>query len=481
MTEPSTILTRRDLLKLTSLSAATLLSQRVLAAVPQTSSSPTPAMPNTRKPNILVIMADDLGYGDLGCYGNTQIPTPHLDALAAGGLRFTDGYVTAPVCSPSRAGFLTGRYQQRCGHEFNGGATPGATMQTYGLPVSERTLADELQAAGYVTGIVGKWHLGMADRFHPLRRGFTECYCFLEAWFSYLNPQDDPRIIYRNLAPAQKTSAYLTDTFAREAQAFLHRHREEPFFLYLPFNAPHTPLQASDKYLQRFAHVADETKRTYMAMVSALDDGVGQVMQTLRDLNLEDNTLVLFLVDHGAPSHVTPGSNYPLRGHKAQVLEGGIRVPFLASWKGRIPPGICHEPVISLDIFPTALALAGRTVSPNLTLDGKSLLPLLLENPAPGSAPGSNPAPGSKPAPRQPLHDTLFWRMGPQQALRRGPWKLVRSKETPWQLYNLADDLGESTDRAAANPQVAQELLTAYQHWNAQLPPPREPVATTTD
>ncbi|MCC7407639.1 MAG: sulfatase-like hydrolase/transferase, partial [Phycisphaeraceae bacterium] len=404
-------------------------------------------------PNLLLILADDLGYGDLACYGNPDIPTPNLDNLASSGLRFTDAYVTAPVCSPSRAGLLTGRYQQRCGHEFNGGDTPGATLESFGLPTSERLLAQDLADAGYVTSLVGKWHLGVAPQFHPLRRGYHECYAFLEAWRHYLNPPAEARPFYRNLDPTPQSPHDLTETLTQEAQAFLHRNAHRPFFLHLAYNAPHTPLEAAPQYLSRFPHVTDPIRRTYYAMVSALDDAVGQLTQTLRDLNLEENTLVLFLVDHGAPSHITPGSNAPLRGHKSQPYEGALRIPFLASWKSHIPPAtVCSTPISTLDIYPTLLTLAGKSPHHDHPLDGLSLLPLF-----------------DNPQSTQPHHPALYWRMGKHAAIRRGPWKLVRSKEHPWQLYNLDQDIAESHDLSLDHPALAQDLLADFNRWQAQL------------
>lgn len=446
---PHLQLTRRDVLKLGGAGAAALWSRyplpaAALAQTPLTQPAPPP-------PNLIFILADDLGYGDLGCYGNREIPTPNIDALATGGLRFTDAYVTAPVSSPSRAGLLTGRYQQRFGHEFNGAATPGATPETFGMPISERTLADELSAAGYATGIVGKWHLGMAERFRPPRRGFAESYCFLGGWHNYLDLPDQPRAIFRNNVPTQKTGEYLTDTLTRQAQAFIQRHQHEPFFLYLAYNAPHTPLQATRKYLERFAHVQNEQRRTYMAMVSALDDGVGAVMDTLRALKLQENTLVVFLSDNGASTQIA-GSNDPLRGRKAQTLEGGIRVPFIASWKGRIAPGVTAEPVMSFDLFPTALEMAGAPTPSNRLIDGRSLLPLLTTGRV-----------------AQPLHDVLFWRMGQEAAVRRGQYKLVRTAGEDWQLFDLAEDPKESRALTASMPQTAEALRRLFEQWEAQL------------
>ena len=242
--------------------AAGLLAGRLLGE-PLASAAAAASRP-ARRPNIVLIVADDLGYGDLGCYGNKAIPTPNIDALAAGGLRFTDGYVSAPVCSPTRAGLLTGRYQQRCGHESNGGETTPERLATFGLPMTEQTIGNDLKAAGYATGLVGKWHLGVADQFHPLRRGFTECFGFLAAWHNYINLDRDAR---RSTATTsrrrRRPSTSPTPSPARRCD-FIRRHRDKPFFLYLAYNAPHTPMQATTKYLDRFptSPIADAAHRT---------------------------------------------------------------------------------------------------------------------------------------------------------------------------------------------------------------------------
>jgi len=409
------------------------------------------------RPNVVVIAADDLGYADLGFQGCKDIPTPNLDGLARAGVRFTQAYVSGPYCSPSRAGLMTGRYQQRFGHEFNSGGPGG------GLPVDQKTIADRLKAAGYVTGIVGKWHLGSAPEFHPLRRGFQEFFGFLGGSHTYFPAQKQSRTVLRGTEPVDEPE-YLTDAFAREAVAFIERHRREPFFLYLAFNAVHTPMESPEKYLRRFEAIEDKTRRTYAAMTSAMDDAVGAVLAKLRDAGLEENTLVFFFSDNGGPTMpgttINGSSNAPLRGSKRQTLEGGIHVPFVIAWKGRLRAGATYElPVIQLDVLPTALAAAGIDAA-GQELDGVNLLPFLTGQQA--GAP----------------HDTLYWRFGQQMAIRRGEWKLVRygateriDPEESWpKLYNLAQDIGESRDLAAGQPARVKELEQAWQAWNAQLP-----------
>ena len=419
-----------------------------------------------RTPNVLVILGDDMGYADAGFQGCKDIPTPNLDALAKSGVRCTNGYVSGPYCSPTRAGLLTGRYQTRFGHEFNPGAGPNI-----GLPLTETTLADRLKAAGYATGWVGKWHLGSADKFRPHSRGFDDTFGFLGGAHSYF-PEKAKADVFRGNSPIDEKE-YLTDAFGREAVAFIDRHKAKPFFLYLAFNAVHTPMHATDDRLKRFEHIKDTTRRTLAAMTVAMDEAVGRVMEKLRAEKLDDDTLIFFFSDNGGPT--MPGTtingsiNAPLRGSKRTTLEGGIRVPFVVRWKGKLPEGKTYDaPVIQLDIHPTALAATGVAVKPEWKLDGVNLLPYLL-----GEKTGVP-------------HDVLYWRFGQQMAIRSGDWKLVRydtgadggkSKGgnppvTGPRLYNLKDDIGEKTDLTAKVPDKAKELQAVWDRWNAELVPP---------
>jgi arylsulfatase A-like enzyme len=405
-----------------------------------------------RKPNIIVILADDLGYADVGFHGCKDIPTPHLDSLAKRGVRFTNGYVSGPYCSPTRAGLLTGRYQNRFGHEFN----PGGGVQQ-GLPTSEVTLADRLRALGYRTGLVGKWHLGGTAKMQPTARGFDEFFGFLGGAHSYF-PDKKGKGILRGTSPVEEKE-YLTDAFAREAVSFIEKHHKDPFFLYLAFNAVHTPMDATEKYLKRFPSIADSQRQKYAAMLSAMDDAVGRVLAKLRERGLEEDTLIFFLSDNGGPTMVGTtinGSiNLPLRGSKRQLLEGGVRVPFVVCWKGRLPEGKTHDhPVIALDILPTAIAAAGGTVQAEWKLDGVNLLPHLQGK--------INAAP----------HDTLYWRFGEQFAIRHGDWKLVQYDKTGMHLYNLREDIGEQNDLAAKQPERVKLLKDVWSKWNAQLAEP---------
>jgi len=421
------------------------------------------------KPNLIIILTDDQGYGDVGFNGCKDIPTPNLDSIAKCGVHFPNGYVSYSVCSPSRAGLLTGRYEQRFGHERNPAWLP--QVETVGLPLAESTLADALGKRGYQSGLIGKWHLGAHPDLHPLKRGFNEFFGHLGGGHRYFadeltiqdpnhakNENDSYRLwIMRDHTPVRTTN-YLTDEFSDEAARFVERHKGEPFFLYLAYNAPHGPLQASEKYLSRFPNIKNERRRTYAAMVSAVDDGVGRLLAKLRELNLETNTLVFYLSDNGGPTQDNASSNGPLRGNKGNPWEGGIRVPFAMQWPGRLPAGKVYEPpVISLDIFATMAALTGAPLDPARPLDGADLIPLLTGK--------SSVAP----------HDAIYLRMFDKgaYAVRSGDYKLVIPKTgAAAQPFNLRSDIGESNDISAARTNELQALETKRSAWNAQLIPP---------
>ena len=320
------------------------------------------ALAGPTKPNLIVILTDDQGYGDVGFNGSEDIRTPNMDRLAREGVRFTDGYVTYPVCGPSRAGLLTGRYQDRFGFGRNPSVNPADA--TAGLPHSERNIAEILKPAGYRTGVIGKWHMGTHPSFHPNKRGFDYFYGFLSGGHQYF-PEE---LVLNDIAQSKRAfdwyrtrilqndqridiDEYLTDEFSNEAVAFIEREKDNPFFLYLAYNAPHGPLQATEEYLDRYPDIADEDRRTYAAMVSAVDDGIGRILETLERLGIDENTLIFFLSDNGG-AQGKGSSNRPLRGWKSMPFEGGVRVPFAARWKGTLPEGVDYEnPVSSLDIL----------------------------------------------------------------------------------------------------------------------------------
>lgn len=442
------------------------------------------------RPNVVLIIADDLGYGDLGCYGGKDVPTPNLDTLARHGVRFTSGYVTASLCAPSRAGLLTGRCQTRFGFEENPIGAENSDP-TIGLPPGERTLASLLHDAGYATGLVGKWHLGGTATFHPQRRGFDEFFGFLHEGHYFVPPpwqgvttwlrrkvlpdgttgqwiSPDGRLVWDTRAkydePPYDTDnpllrgsqpvnepANLTDAFTREAEDFITRNKAQPFCLEVAYNAVHSPLQGADAWMKKLDHIPDLQRRIFGAMLAQLDDSVGRILARLQTEGLAENTLVVFISDNGGPTLETSSNNAPLRGVKGRLLEGGIRVPFILSWPGRLPAGQVEPRMVSsLDILPTALAAAG--VAQPDRLDGTDLLAALH---------ASSTAP---------IHERLYWRMGAHAALREGDWKIYRGRDDKdWQLYHLADDIGEAKDLAAAQPDRLAALVAEWRKLSAEM------------
>ncbi len=411
------------------------------------------------RPNIVVILADDLGYGDVGFNGVKDIPTPNIDAVAANGVLCTNAYVTEPFCAPSRAALLTGRYQQRYG--FNAGPDEDNHNPLQGLPLSESTLPQLLKPAGYVSGAFGKWHLGFqSPDLYPLQRGFDEFVGFLYGKSNYYNVN----LLRGNTRFFEPD--YLTDVLTREAVSFINNHAAQPFFLYLAYNAVHDPYDVPpDKYIQRVSYITDPARKIYAAMVVAMDDGVGQVVQALQTNGILDNTLIVFLSDNGAPTSnfgATDVSNAPLRGYKLDMLEGGIRVPFAVQWPARLPAGVVLQDLVSsLDIFPTVAAAAGLSLPTDRVHDGLDITPYLA---------------GEQASPSR----TLFWRWfglgstGPLDSLttiwavRNGPFKLVveRAKETlPPALYKLTTDIGETKDLSAQKPAEVASLQNLYDQW----------------
>ncbi len=410
-----------------------------------------------RTPNFLVILSDDVGWGEYGFQGGKDIPTPNIDSIAKNGARFTQGYVSGPYCSPTRAGLMTGRYQTRFGHEFN-----SITRQS-GLSLKESTIADRFKSLGYATAAVGKWHLGGNPEFRPMKRGFDEFYGTL-ANTPFFHPTQfvDSRVS-SDVQRIDDEGFYTTDKYAERCVDWIEKHKDGPWFLYLPFNAQHAPLEAPQKYLDRFSQIEDDNRRTFAAMMSAMDDAVGRVLGKVREIGQEENTLIWFFSDNGGPTPQTTSSNGPLRGRKATTWEGGVRVPFCVQWKGNIPAGKTYErPIIQLDIQPTCLAAAGARVDPAWKLDGVNLLPYLT-----GEKTGDP-------------HETLYWRFGEQWAIRHGDWKLVVATGggTEPELYHLAADIGESKNLAAEQPQRVKFLKDRWDKWNAEQAPASTPKET---
>lgn len=403
------------------------------------------------KPNLVIFYSDDQGWGETGCYGNPEIPTPHIDSLAKNGVRFTQGYVAATYCSPSRAGLLTGRYPTRFGHEYN------AVANKSGLRLDQVTLANRLKDLGYATCCVGKWHLGNGMEYRPTKRGFDEFFGTL-ANTPFFHPRNfvDSRIS-NEVREITDDRFYTTDAYAERSVDWLERNKDRNWFLYLPFNAQHAPLEAPQKYLDRFPNIADEKRRLFAAMLSAQDDAVGRVLEKIRELGQEENTLIFYIADNGGPTQSTTSKNGGLRGFKMTTYEGGPRVPFISQWKGHWPSGLVYDaPVLNLDVLPTMVVAAGGKVPDSDRLDGVDLAPFLT---------GANKA---RP------HETMYWRFGQQWAIRHGDLKLVvaRGGNGKPELYDLAADYSESKDLASSRPEDVQKLQTMWNAWNAEQASP---------
>ncbi len=436
------------------------------------------------KPNIIIFLADDLGYADIGVNGCKDIPTPNIDSIAKSGVRFTDGYATHPVCSPSRAALMSGMYQHRFGFEHNSGPERFADPE-FGLPREIPTLAEKLKTVGFATGMIGKWHIGFKEGLRPHERGFDYHFGFLGGARSYLPGKSENDPIVRNGEPVQ-TTRYLTDEFADEAVGFLDRSKDKPFFLYFAFNAVHSPMDASP-YSDQFANLSGKRK-TFAGMLTGLDLAVGRVMAKVRELNQEENTLVMFYSDNGGPTQQTTSRNDPLRGFKAQMFEGGIRVPFVMQWKGKIRAGQTYrEPVMGFDCHATALAAAGlleaeRRKPPgeanDKPLDGVDLIPFLTARSGESRGSLRDPIPGDVAPDRgaihdvPPPHDSLFWRAGANHAVRMGNWKLTHiPQQGGTMLFNLRDDIGEQNNLAASQPDKLREMQAAFTEWEKGTQP----------
>ena len=418
---------------------------------------------NATKPNVIVILSDDVGWAEFGFQGCKDIPTPHIDSIASGGVKFTNGYVAATVCSPSRAGLMTGRYPTRFGHEFNGGGGEGGAGKAakgggnFGLPLSETLFPQRMKALGYATCCIGKWHLGGGKEYLPMARGFDEFYGTVANTTYYNPPQFIDSRKSPDVSPVKDPNFYTTEAYRERAIDWIGKQAGKPYFLYLPFNADHGPLQpaAPQKYLDRFPHIQDQKRKEFAGAMAALDDAVGAVLKKVRDLGQEENTLVFFYSDNGGPTWQTTASNLPLKGSKGTTSEGGTRIPFCMQWKGKIPAGKVYEhPIQNLDVLPTAVAAAGGKIDPAWKLDGVDLLPFVT---------GANAA--------QP-HEVLYWRFGDQWAIRQGDWKLVASQADrdglKPKLINLAADISEATDLADKNPEKAKELQSLHKAWSNQ-------------
>ena len=419
------------------------------AAAFTVAADPAPAT----KPNIIFIISDDCGYNEFS-FNGSKIPTPRIDSIATGGATLKQGYVTSAVCSPSRAGLMTGRYQERFGFYGN---LPLNHLEITGVPLSETMLPAALKPAGYRNIAIGKWHLGWDPKFHPCKRGFDDFYGFIGGSRSYF-PIEKPTIhnaLMRDskIVPGEENFTYTTDLFGDRAVDYIDRYEDKPFFLYLAFNATHSPKDVLPEDLAK-AGGGNKVADNIAAMTIALDRNVGKVLDVLDRNHLADNTLVVFINDNGGQEQ---HNNKPLRGFKHDVYEGGIRVPFLMRWPGVIPAAIQYEnPVISLDLFATSMALAGIPLPTDKTYDGVNLIPFL----------------SGKDTGRP--HKSLFFMFGNGWAVRDGEMKLVlnRDRKGPPELFDLASDLSEKKDLAASEPETVARLQSLFDKWNSQNKPP---------
>ena len=414
---------------------------------------------NSKKPNIIIILTDDQGYSDVGFNGSKDILTPHLDEIAKKGVIFSNGYVTHPYCSPSRAGLMTGRYQQRFGHEHNVPFTPQDS--TMGTPKNKIFLSNVLKDAGYKTCAIGKWHLGDHPNFLPPQRGFDHWFGFSGGsmnYWGYPYEKNKTMHVQRNGKNINHNDLnYLTDDFTNEALSFIEHNHDNPFFMYLSYNAPHSPDHTTKQYLKKSEHIENGIRSVYAAMIAGVDEGVGKINSLLTNLGLRENTLIIFLSDNGG--RLDAANNGQFRGHKGMLFEGGIRVPFTMSWPAKLPKNITYtQPISSLDIFSTSLAAADIKVNKNLQLDGKNLIPYL------------------KNKVKTPPHEILFWRVanGEEYAVRKGNFKLIKSaykKNT--MLFDLSNDEMETKDISLENPKIYKKLKSLYNKWDKDLALPK--------
>jgi arylsulfatase A-like enzyme len=424
----------------------------------------------TSRPNVIFLISDDQGYGDAGCYGAPDAKTPHLNRLAASGARLTSFYANAPMCSPTRASLLTGRYPYRCGVPSIVNSAPG----TIGLKEREITLAEALKQQGYRTGLLGKWHLGSHAQSLPNSQGFDEFYGFHSGCVDYYSHRfywglgaglPDFHDLWRNQQEIFQEGEYITHLITREAKRFVRNNSNQPFFLMVSYNAPHYPMHAPRRYVERFQGLERE-RRMHLAMVAALDDAIGEIVAALDEAGLRDNTLLFFQSDNGATIEDRAGRggrNTPLRGFKFSLFEGGIRVPAVVSWPGRIPAGqVIDEMAASMDLFPTVAAICEARIPADRTIDGKDISGLLTQGA------------------RSP-HEALFWKQDDQVAVRRGEWKLVvngilalgdkhrlRGNDRIF-LSNLTKDIGETRNLSIRYPEMTAELRQLCRRWELGL------------
>jgi arylsulfatase A-like enzyme len=445
------------------------------------------------QPNILLIVADDMGYGDLSCYGSLQIQTPNLDRIAAAGVRCTDGYVSGPVCAPSRAGLMTGRNGSRFGFEHNLSKPDYLRDEYAGIPLDEPLMPARLKALGYRTGLVGKWHLGESvPEQHPLERGFDWFFGMLGGSHGYWPTLEKNRLLRNHSKPTEVRTPYLTDWFTLEALDFIRGNQvadgirggsvdaktdggaskstsasnQQPWFLFLSYNTPHSPMQAKEEDVAKFAHIKGKTRRIYCAMQHCMDRNIGLLLEELERSGQLTNTLIVFMSDNGGSVEVSNAINAPLRGTKGTYLEGGIRVPMILTWPAQWEPQVFRQPLSAMDLMATFVSAAGG------------------EPPLPGERQpregrnkkkwpiydSVNLDPHFRGEKTDAPHPTLYWRMGLRgSAIRDGDWKLLRPNSELPQLYNLAEDVGEERNLIEQQPEIAARLLEKFNLWETTL------------
>ncbi|PKQ61030.1 sulfatase [Labilibaculum filiforme] len=418
-----------------------------------------------KKPNIILLFSDDAGYADFGFQGSKEMITPNLDKLATEGVRFTQGYVSASVCGPSRAGLMTGRYQQRFGFEENNvpqymSSNSALDGENMGLPLDQVTIGDHLKALGYTTAVFGKWHLGGADCYHPLKRGFDEFYGFrggARSYYEYPNVDNVVREnrLERNFEGYAEPERYLTDRLGEEAVDFIERNQNKPFFAFVSFNAVHTPMEAEENDMAKFPQLSGKRQQV-AGMTLALDRACGLILDKLKELGLDENTIVVYTNDNGGPTDKNASINLPLAGTKSNHLEGGVRVPYIMRWPGKIKENTQYSnPVSTMDLLPTFVAAAGGNANELEQVDGVDLLPFI-QNVNTG-----------KP------HKALFWKKDCRASVRMGDWKLLRFPDRPAELYNIIKDESEQNDLAAKYPDKVNEMYKMIFEWESTLERPR--------
>lgn len=410
----------------------------------------------TEKPNVIIILADDLGYADVGYHDqSTDIKTPNIDKLAAGGVHCTTAYVTNAVSSPSRAGMLSGRYQQSFGYEDNPGPFRREEGIHPGFPSHVKLIPEYLKQVGYATACIGKWHLGgeESDDSYPTNKGFDEFFGFLGGATTYFHQENQHELIFRNQQSAIIKDAYLTDMIGDETIDFISRHKEVPFMVYMSFNAVHGPLEAPKRLIEQYAHVKDEKRRALCAMQHSMDENIGRVMKQLDDMGIAENTLIFFFSDNGGAPTDNHSYNAPFRGAKGTFYDGGIHTPFIMKWPKIVQPNSVYEKMVSsLDIAPTILAAAGMEVPS--CFDGVDLMPYL------DGRKSLSP------------HEELCWKMNKQWAIRNLEWKLVCSNpDNRVRLFHISEDPYEKIDLASTRPDIVRKMKTRYDAWDAKNPP----------